>query len=271
MFTAIDLSPLIGTEIRADRKILLEGSAATDIRRLLEARGVLVFRQVNFTDEEQIAFTKTLGKPADQGHHGQLFKVTLDTKENPTAEYLKGTFYWHIDATTSDVPALASLLSARRLSPTGGETEWANTYAAYDELPEEEKNAIENLKVVHDQEAAQRMTNPEPTYAQLKGWHNRFPQKTHPLVWRHKSGRRSLVLGATTFNVEGMSLRDGSELLCRLREWATQPRFVYRHKWSVGDLVMWDNTGTMHRVTPYAPDSGRMMHRTELAGEERLA
>ena len=68
-----------------------------------------------------------------------------------------------------------------------------------------------------------------------------------------------------------MSLRESSELLCRLREWATQPRFVYRHKWSVGDLVIWDNTGTMHRVTPYPPDSGRMMHRTELVGEERLA
>ena len=126
------------------------------------------------------------------------------------------------------------------------------------------------MRVVHDQEAAQRMTNPEPTFDELQGWH-KFPSKTHPLVWRHKSGRKSLVLGSTAFFVEGMSLRDSSELLCRLREWATQPRFVYRHKWSVGDLVIWDNTGTMHRVTPYSPDSGRMMHRTELVGEERLA
>jgi alpha-ketoglutarate-dependent taurine dioxygenase len=270
MLSTIDLNPLIGTEIRVDREILLKGSAAAEIRQLLEARGVLVFREIKFSDEEQIAFTRTLGEPANQAGKGLLYKITLDAKENTMAEYLKGTFYWHIDSTTSDIPARASLLSARRLSPLGGETDWANTYAAYDELPESEKKAIEHLRVVHDQEASQRMTNPEPTYAELKGWH-KFPAKTHPLVWRHKSGRKSLVLGSTTFFVEGMSLREGSELLCRLREWATQPRFIYRHKWSVGDLVIWDNTGTMHRVTPYLPDSGRMMHRTELVGEERFA
>jgi alpha-ketoglutarate-dependent taurine dioxygenase len=270
MLSTIDLSPLIGTEIRVDRETLLKGSAAAEIRRLLEARGVLVFREIKLSDDEQIAFTRTLGEPANQAGKGLLYKITLDAKENSMAEYLKGTFYWHIDSTTSDIPARASLLSARRLSPVGGETDWANTYAAYDELPESEKKAIENLRVVHDQESAQRMTSPEPTYAELKGWH-KFPSKTHPLVWRHKSGRKSLVLGATAFFVEGMSLRDSSELLCRLREWATQPRFVYRHKWSMGDLVIWDNTGTMHRVTPYLPDSGRMMHRTELVGEERLA
>ncbi len=270
MLSTIDLCPLIGTEIRGDRKALLNGSAAAQIRALLEARGVLLFREIQFSDEEQIAFTRTLGEPANQAGKGLLYKITLDAKENAMADYLKGTFYWHIDSTTSDLPARASLLSARRLSPFGGETDWANTYAAYDELPDSEKRTIDQLRVVHDQEAAQRMTNPEPTLDELQGW-RKFPSKTHPLVWRHKSGRKSLVLGSTAFFVEGMSLRDSSELLCRLREWATQPRFVYRHKWTVGDLVIWDNTGTMHRVTPYSPDSGRMMHRTELVGEERLA
>jgi alpha-ketoglutarate-dependent taurine dioxygenase len=270
MLTTLNLHPLIGTEIQAERKTLLNGSAAAEIRRLLEARGVLVFREIHFTDEEQVAFTRTLGEPADQAGHGLLYKVTLDSKENPMAEYLRGAVFWHIDATTSDVPARASLLSAWRLSSIGGDTEWANTYAAYEALPEADKKAIDGLRVVHDQEAAQRMATPEPSYEQMKAWH-RFPSKVHPLVWRHQSGRKSLVLGATTFYVEGMSLRESSELLCRLRDWATQPRFVYRHKWSVGDLVIWDNTGTMHHAVPYPLDSGRMMHRTELVGEERLA
>ena len=169
MLATIDLNPLIGTEIKVERETLLEGSAAAEIRRLLEARGVLVFREVSFSDEEQIAFTSTLGQPANQAGQGLLYKITLDARVNAMADYLKGTLYWHIDSTTSDVPARASLLSARRLSTIGGETDWANTYAAYDELPESEKNAIDKLRVVHDQEASQRMTNPEPTYAELKG------------------------------------------------------------------------------------------------------
>jgi alpha-ketoglutarate-dependent taurine dioxygenase len=90
-------------------------------------------------------------------------------------------------------------------------------------------------------------------------------------VWTHQSGRKSLVLGSTTSHIEGMTPEAGRALLARLEEWSTQPRFVYRHEWKLGDLLIWDNTGTMHRVLPYAIDSGRMMHRTTLVGEERLA
>jgi alpha-ketoglutarate-dependent taurine dioxygenase len=68
-----------------------------------------------------------------------------------------------------------------------------------------------------------------------------------------------------------MDFRKSAELLVRLRDWATHPQFVYRHKWSVGDLVVWDNTGTMHRVLPYDPRSGRLLKRTKLEGEESLA
>jgi alpha-ketoglutarate-dependent taurine dioxygenase len=68
-----------------------------------------------------------------------------------------------------------------------------------------------------------------------------------------------------------MELREGWALLTRLRDWATQPQFVYRHEWKLGDMVIWDNTGTMHRAIPYPPDSGRMMHRTQLAGDEPFA
>ncbi|MBY0420981.1 MAG: TauD/TfdA family dioxygenase, partial [Parvularculaceae bacterium] len=146
----------------------------------------------------------------------------------------------------------------------------ANTYAAYDALPEAEKKAIDGLKVVHSFEAAQRMVNPEPSARELDMWQKRTP-KSHPLVWTHRSGRKSLVLGATADYVEGMSIPEGRMLLCRLRDWATQERFVYRHDWTVGDLLVWDNTGTMHRVDPYPLDSGRMMHRTTIEGEEALA
>jgi alpha-ketoglutarate-dependent taurine dioxygenase len=264
-----NLTPRIGAEIKADRETLLAGSEAKEIRRLLEERGVLIFRNYNFADEEQLAFSKTLGEVLPQGQKG-IMKITLDKNENAGAEYLKGSFYWHIDGASDDVPTLAALLNARRLSATGGQTEFANTYAAYEDLPETEKKSFEKLRVVHAFENAQRMVNPEPSYAELQMW-QRVTPKTHPLVWKHRSGRKSLVLGATASHIEGMSLEEGRALLCRLLEWSTQRKFVYQHQWAMGDLLMWDNTGTMHRVLPYALDSGRLMHRTTLAGEEALA
>lgn len=85
-----------------------------------------------------------------------------------------------------------------------------------------------------------------------------------------RSGRKSLLLGATADYVIGLPVEESRALLARLRDWATQPQYIYRHEWQRGDLLIWDNTGTMHRALPYAVDSGRLMHRTVLAGEEPL-
>lgn len=268
-FTTIDLTPRIGTEIRSDGDTLLGGAAAAEIRRLLSERGILVFRKLSFDGRQQVTFAKTLGDVLPQGEN-YIMKISLDKNENAGAEYLKGSFYWHIDGATDDVPTRAALLTAKKLSDTGGQTEFANTYAAYEDLPESEQQALSNLRVVHSFEAAQRMVNPEPAYSELQIW-QRMKPKTHPLVWKHQSGRKSLVLGATASHIDGMSLEEGRALLCRIREWTTQPQFVYQHHWHVGDLVIWDNTGVMHRVQPYPLDSGRMMHRTTLVGEEALA
>jgi len=266
---ATPLAPRIGAEVETDVETLLGGSAASEIRALLEERGVLVFRELHLGDEQQVAFTRTLGRIVEEGED-HVYKVTMDRSVNAQADYLKGAFYWHIDGTMQDVPILASLLSCRRPSESGGETEFANTYAAYDELPEAEKEAIDGLRVVHSLAASQRYWRPEPSWAELRAWQARGTN-TLPLVWKHRSGRKSLVLGCTAARVEGMGIEEGEALLCRLREWATQPRFVYRHEWKRGDFVIWDNTGTMHRALPYPMDSGRLMHRTKLEGEESFA
>ena len=262
-----DLSPRIGSAILADKVTLLRGNHGAAIRALLERRGVVLVRAVNLTDEEQLAFTATLGPVVKEQ---QVLKISMDPGITPNAEYVKGAFYWHIDGTTLDVPMFAAVMSARKLSPTGGQTEFCNTYAAYDDLPASDKSTLEKLRVVHLFEAAQRYVNPEPSHETLKTW-QRFPAKTLPLVWTHRSGRKSLVLGSTASHVEGMDLREGWALLARLRDWSTQPQFVYRHEWTVGDLVIWDNTGTMHRALPYPMDSGRQMHRTQISGDEPIA
>ena len=98
-----------------------------------------------------------------------------------------------------------------------------------------------------------------------------MPAREQPLVWTHRSGRKSLVIGATAAYVVGLQPADSMDLLVRLRDWTTQPQFVLRHDWNVGDLVMWDNTGTLHRALPYQVDSGRLLHRTMLQGEEPIA
>jgi alpha-ketoglutarate-dependent taurine dioxygenase len=265
----VDLASRIGSEIKAGVETLLSGACAAEIRGLLEKRGVVIFRELKLTDLQQVAFAKTLGTVVDEGEKN-IYKVTMDTAENRNAEYLKGAFYWHIDGTMLRVPIFASMLSAWRLAPTGGQTEFCNTYAAYDALPESEKKALDPLKVVHSFEVAQRYVNPEPSWTELQAWQKKGTN-TLPLVWKHRSGRKSLILGSTAAYVVGMSPEESSALLCRLRDHATQPQFVYRHEWKIGDLVIWDNTGTMHRALPYALDSGRMMHRTQLQGEEPFA
>jgi alpha-ketoglutarate-dependent taurine dioxygenase len=167
----------------------------------------------------------------------------------------------------SEVPILASILCAEVLAPEGGDTEFANTYAAYEALPEDRKRQLEGLRAVHAMAGAQMSVEPEPSYARFRQWLE-VRRGDLPLVWKHRSGRKSLVIGNTALNVIGIDPLDGMDLLVWLRDWATQDRFRYVHKWSVGDAVMWDNTGTLHRATPYDPNSGRLLRRTKLAGEE---
>lgn len=270
-----DAADRIGTVIRTDKATLLSGEKASEIREIMEARGVVVFPQINLSDEEQIAFTHTLGTFAHEDGEGgdgkdAVYPITMDESINPIASYLKGAFFWHLDGTMSDKPILASIMSARALAKEGGETDFCNTYAAYDDLPEEKKRAIESLNVVHAMWRAQLYWKPEPSIGELDAWTSRG-SNTLPLVWKHRSGRKSLVLGATAAQVEGMDLVESEKLLVGLRDWATKPQFCYRHTWSLGDMVIWDNTGTLHRALPYDHKSGRLMMRTKLEGEEAFA
>jgi len=265
-----DIKPLIGAVVHADKATLLGGAHAAALREMLERRGVLVFPEIHFDDEEQIAFTSTLGRFAKELRGQDIYKITLDAGENATAEYLKGAFFWHFDGAMSPMPIRASLLASKVLSPTGGNTEFSNTYAAYDALSAEDKQALEGLRVVHALAASQLYVDPEPSYAKWQEWKTRG-RKELPLVWQHESGRKSLVIGNSAHNVLGMDPLDGTELLIRLRDWATRPEFSYSHQWKLGDLVMWDNTGTLHRATPYPIDCGRLLHRTKLEGEEPVS
>jgi len=268
-----ELKPTIGSAVVAPKQDLLSGEYGEQLRSLLEERGVLVFPEVNFTDEEQVAFTKTLGNFAPElldGGGDSVHKISLDRTQSASADYLRGSMYWHLDGTMNEVPILASILTAKVLSPTGGDTEFCNTYAAYESLPEDEQQHYDTLKVMHSAWNSLFYYEPETGIDMLEQM-MAIGENELPLVWKHRSGRKSLVLGCTAYQVLDMPHKESVRLLVKLRDWATQPQFVYRHKWSVGDTVIWDNTGTMHRAMPYDPDSGRMMHRTKLEGEEAFA
>lgn len=266
-----EIKPNIGSRILNSKTELLAGDLGPQLRELLEQRGVLVFPKIDFDDDEQIAFTKTLGTFAPEmqdGTNHKIHKITLDVKENPqSAEYLKGSLYWHIDGTMNDTPILASLLSCKVKAPWGGNTGFCNTYAAYEALSDAQKAEYEKLRVIHSVWATVFYYEPEPSLAKIEGM-QRIGENELPLVWNHKSGRKSLVLGCTAHRVKDVTPMESAKILVGLREWATQEEFSYSHEWSVGDLVIWDNTGTMHRAEAYDPTSNRMMHRTKLQGEE---
>ena len=271
------LADTVGAEVRGvdSGRLAADDDLAAAVLRALEAHGVLVFRELQLEPEDQVAFCAQLGQVDDtQGHHPVrgIFRVTLDTSKNSNADYLRGTFEWHIDGCTplhGECPQMATLLSAKAVADHGGDTEFASTYAAYEELSDEEKELVARLRVVHTLEASQRRQNPDPTEEQLAGWRAR-PTSVHPLVWTHRNGRKSLVIGASADHVVGLGLEEGRALLGELLARSTRSERVYRHEWAVGDTVIWDNRGVLHRAVPYPADSPREMLRTTVLGDEPI-
>ncbi|MEJ5978857.1 TauD/TfdA family dioxygenase [Novosphingobium sp. PS1R-30] len=263
-----DLTPALGSELRVDREALLSGRVAADIRRLLDERLVLSFRAIGLSPEEQVRFASTLG-PIGNQDRGGILQVSQNPDVNPDAEvadYQRASLTWHFDGFYGGIPDYATMLNARVLPETGGETHVANAVMAFADLPADEQEYLETLWVVHDVESAMRSVYPWPTHAQLQTW-QKSGQRLFPLVWRTKSGRKSLLLGHSASHVRGMSLPAGRTLLCRLCEWVTQPRYVYTHSWQMGDLLLWDNAGSLHKASPYPETSRRLMDRTALLGD----
>lgn len=264
----------IGARVYVDRAALGDAAVAARCLELLEEHGVLVFPKLGLSDAEQLAFTDSLGTrvnfvrkvPGGTAAAPDVYKITLDPKINTEPEYVLGTFFWHMDGVTQDMPPpKATLLSARRVAATGGQTEFASTTAGYEKLPTAEKADIAGLRVLHTVEASVRAI-----LEAGEKWHGPQTATEHPLVWSKRSGRKSLVIGSHADRVIGKPLAEGRALLTRLLEWTAQPDFTYRHAWCEGDLVVWDNCGCLHRVVPYDAASGRTMHRTSIAGTEKV-
>ncbi len=236
------------------------------IRGGMDEYAVLVFRDQPFADEEQLAFAQRLdGLLHTKTGSRALYKSRLGNEAfadisnlDESGEIMKsddrrrmyglGNRLWHADASFQDPPGRYSMLSARIVPPVGGETEFADVRAAYDALPVEIKARLEGLRVhhsiAHSRETLGFEFSKDEAEA-LKG-------AIHPLVRTiPRSGRRSLYVASHASRIIDWPVPEGRLLLRELIEHATQPEFVYRHSWRVGDLVIWDNRATMHRARAF--------------------
>jgi alpha-ketoglutarate-dependent taurine dioxygenase len=261
-----DIKPLIGSELRADPADLIAGTHAEQLRALLGERGVVVFRDLDITQEQQRRITATLGPI-----RAELQKVTIDPEVSPEyAAYFANTYFWHVDGYHGQtVPCFGGSFRPVRLATWGGETEFLNAYAAYDGLDQADRELIDGLRVIHTTATSGLAATPEASDEQLTAWRSK-PGAEQPLVWLHADGRKSLMLGVSVSHVLGMHPADSYDLLCRLRTHMNRPEYVYRHEWRENDLLIWNNTGTMHRARPFDPNCGRLMHRFTLEGSEPI-
>jgi alpha-ketoglutarate-dependent taurine dioxygenase len=271
------ITPAFGLEIAGLTAVELVGPrGAEEAQQAMDRYGVVVYRGVGISDDELVALSRRMGtlvvQPTGEHAYPEIQTITLNpAKTNAMlASFRQGNFHWHIDGATDELPQKGTLLVAREVDPAGGDTEFATTYAAYEALSDGEKAEIDSLSVVHSFAHAQSLANPDAGDAERAMW-DRVPARVHPLVWRRRNGRKSLLLGATAAQVVGWPADKGRALLDRLLAWCTQPQFTLRHTWRCGDLVMWDNTGMLHRALPFEPTSMRLLHRTTLVGEEPVA
>ena len=273
------LSPSIGAIVHISADGILEDGVPERVFEALNKYNVLVFPQINLTDDQLIQLTEAMGsyeKVKDRGGdetEGKMgiYRVALDKTDKTRLEYVQGNDFWHMDGTSYKMPGKGTLLKCEVPPEAGGDTGFANLFAAYEALPEEKKQQIASLRVVHCLESVMRKLYDDPPQEDLERWNALFPPTEHPLVWKRDDGRASLVIGATAFDIVGMSREEGGALIKELNDWCTQDQFTYRHHWQKGDLVIFNNPGLLHRSFPYTEDSGRVMHRTTLKGYEEIA
>ncbi|PON19044.1 hypothetical protein C2W62_04840 [Candidatus Entotheonella serta] len=262
--TGLDLrQPLAAETMAALRAVWLEhvvvvmpGQAIDDDQQIAFSRGVGKLELIN------MSALQAPGKPeiymaTNLDDHNEI--RSMDHPVN------RDNQKWHSDSSFKRIPAMASLLHARIVPETGGDTAFANMVAAYDDLPEPMKQRLDGLVAVHNFYWSRRDVK---VTAFTEAEKNAIPPVRHPVVRRHpETGRKALYVGSHTESIEGVAWDEGRELIDGLIAHATQPQYTYQHAWQVGDLVWWDNRAALHCGMPFdATRQKRRLHRTTVAG-----
>lgn len=251
-----------GAEIRGVdlSRPLSEAQASRIVRALLD-HCVIFFRGQEISEADQVRFTRIFGRPVPHVREQadrpikEIFIISNVTEDGkPIGALGNDEIQFHSDLSYMPEPGTVSILYAIEVPDTGGDTMWVNLYRAYEELDEGLKGRVEDLRAVHRHPRPQQ--NP-PTPA------------VHPVIRTHpETGRRLIYVSPhLTSHIDGVSEAESRELLDKLVSHATQPKYVWRHRWRVGDLLVWDNRCTMHRRESFPNDQRRVMKRTQIFGE----
>lgn len=285
-FTLHPRHPLIGTEVRGiDLSEPLDDATLADLHDAWMRHPMLVFPHQAISDEQQIAFAERFGTleihPSVAHRSSRLpaiYRVSnVDETGNilPPAsnewQYMELTWLWHTDSSFREIPSKGSILHGIEVPPEGGNTLFANMTAAYDALGESMKTRLRGLHVRHSHDHVIRQSSALSSRSD-RGDYVDLPPVVQPLVRVHPvTGQRSLFLSPHTMEgIVDMPAEASTALLDELVEHATDERFVYTHRWSRDDVIMWDNRCTMHAVLPYDNvNQRRIMHRTTIVGDER--
>jgi taurine dioxygenase len=279
-----DLDAPLGAEISG---ISLSSSITpSDLEKIEDVwreRLVVVFHDQQLSDPQLIAFSRNFGEldPPGPNPYGQPFlkdhpelNVISNVVENgkPMGNLGDGEAVWHADMTYVEVPPKAAMLHSLEVPPpeAGGNTYFANMFAAYDALPADLKKAATGKIAVHDASTnsagmLRKGYKEVSDVRQTVGAH-------HPLIRTERgTGRKALFLGRRpNAYVMGLEVAESEALLNALWAHATQPRFTLCHRWKVGDLLMWNNLSVLHRRDPFDPKTRRVMHRSQIKGNERI-
>ena len=283
-FKARQIGPCLAAAVEGiDMRKPLSPDEIAAIHAGMNEYAVLVFHDQDIDDEQQLAFTQSLGdiehaigtslRAPDEYRLPTSFAdvSNLDKHNNVYARddrrrlFAIGNRLWHSDSSFKVIPAKYSLLHARSIPSKGGNTEFADMRAAYDALDAETRAEIEDLICEHSQIfSRQQLGFTDFTDDERE----RFKPVRQRLVRTHPAtGRKSLYLASHAGGILGWPVPEARAFLRDLVEHATQRQFVYAHKWTVGDLVMWDNRRTMHRARPFPAHEPRDMRRTTLMGD----
>jgi alpha-ketoglutarate-dependent 2,4-dichlorophenoxyacetate dioxygenase len=279
---AIQVSPLhptLGAEVRGvNLTRALTSEVFAEIEAAFNSYGILVLPGQPVSDEQQLAFSRLFGPlEVNPNYAGAKMRLRPDVADisNLDAEgrvlarddrrnlFNLGNQLWHTDSSFKQIPAKCSLLSARELPSSGGETEFADLRAAWDALPQSRKRAFDGLIVEHSIFRSRSQIGFADFNDEI---FKQLPPVRQVLVRHHPAScRTSFYLASHASHIIGWPVEEGRALIEELVAFSTQPQFVYQHRWTVGDLVIWDNRCTMHRGRPYDDTQRRVLHRTTVS------
>jgi alpha-ketoglutarate-dependent 2,4-dichlorophenoxyacetate dioxygenase len=258
--------------------VAIDAQAYTEVRKAFETHSLLVFRDQQIADDVQVAYSRAFGpleltKAASVGENSFYSRLTnvgprgeIVPPDHRQVLVAKANALWHTDSSFKKTPALASVLTARVLPDSGGETEYTSTRLAWERLPADLQEKLKRAVATHSYANSRDQIHPDLANAEER---KALPPVRWRLNWRNPTNdRRALYVASHAYAIDGMDDRDARQLLAQLLDEATRPEFVYSHKWRQGDAVMWDNRAMLHRGRPWDYARERSMVRTTISATE---